>query len=279
MADWEFERLGLAHAAGVSCPEPLSINSNTDANGYYKETLVLSHMKGFREAGTYDLNHNTPLIVKVKTLREFRKLHLAGLAHGDIHGGNILINDRTKRVALVDFGYSTQLDDVRHPLHYRDGTQNLMSDLRRLPDFVSLDSDDIQKQYKGVYENIEAQTNDYGRSWDRYEVAINRFHDVLERELLFSVSRPRSKFVRSADQIRIPGLTRRILTANANTFQRQVLEQVQGQNTALFMQGARNLGLKPANLFMALRPERQARIAAKKKQPFGNPRDWSEWED
>jgi len=276
MAEWEFDRLSKAHAAGVNVPEPLAINSSTSADGYSRETLTLRHMQGYKEIsdvysnGGYNLG-NAPLIIKVKALREFRKLHLEGLAHGDIHGGNILANDRSKRIALVDFGYSTQIDDAPHVAHNRDGVENIMYDLDRLPDFVGLNSTDFQKRYSGVFNNVEAQARDYNKSWDKYELAINRFHDLIETELLWDDRKPRSRFVSGADQPRIPGLTRRILTANANTFQRQVMEQVNMNDPTLFRQGAKNMGLKPANLFMALKPERQARLAAQRKKPFGTP--------
>jgi hypothetical protein len=177
-----------------------------------------------------------------------------------------MVNERAKRVAIIDFGYSTHLEDDLNPLNYRNGVQNLMVDLESLPDFVGLNSTAFNKTYKGVYDNVKKQAREYSSSPELYELAIKRYHDVLEREIMWDDKKPRSKFVSGADQPRIPGLTRRILTANANTFQRQVMEQVHGQNMSLFAKGARNLGLKPANLFMALRPERQARFAARKAQ-------------
>jgi hypothetical protein len=37
---------------------------------------------------------------------------------------------------------------------------------------------------------------------------------------------------------------------------------------------AKGLGVKPANLQRALQPERDARLAKQRRQPFGTPRNW-----
>ena len=269
---WEFDRMGRAHNAGVNVPEPLAINYTKDG----VHTLRLRHLKGYTEAGDLyahggqDLR-NAPLIVQVKLAREFRKLHTDGLAHGDIHGGNIMVNPKSKRVGLVDFGYSTQIDDVAHRIHNRDGVTNLMYDLRRLPDYLGLPSKGTEflARSKGVLSNIENQANDYRSSWDKYEFAIKRYYDALEAELLWNDRKPRSRFVSGANQPRIPGITRRLLTANANTRQRELMEFAGHQNPSLFRAGAKQMGLKPAQLLKALKPEREARQARVRQKPFG----------
>jgi tRNA A-37 threonylcarbamoyl transferase component Bud32 len=274
----EFELLGKAHAAGVNAPEPLSINATRDRFGDTQyQTMVLRHMDGYIQAGDiYGGSRpgtiaGAPDIVKVKALREFRKLHIAGLAHGDIHGGNVMVHPRSRRVALVDFGYATEIDSPRNVNSGVDGIDTLGTDLNVLPWFVGLDARDIESRTNSVRENIFEQAENYSRNWEKYELAVNRYHDYLEAELLWDVRRPRSRFVSGADQPRIPGLTARILSANANTFQRQVLEQVNRQQPTLFRQGAANLGLKPAQLWKALAPERKARLAKQRQQPFGTP--------
>lgn len=214
-ADWEFDRLGQARAAGVNVPEPLAMNSTTGRlNNGNVETLILKHMQGYKEAANlyassnYDLS-SAPLIVRLNAAREFRKLHVGGLAHGDIHGGNILVNPRSKRIALIDFGCSTQLDDYENPLNGRTGVQNLMTDLHRLPKFLGENPLNFHAQYKGVFENIEKQANNYSNSWERYELAVHRYHDALEGWLLTDAAKPRSRMIRSINQQNIPGLTRK----------------------------------------------------------------------
>ena len=272
---WEFDRMGKAHAAGVNVPEPLAINYTKDGI----HTLRLRHLKGYSEIADLYAHggehlRNAPLIIQVKLAREFRKLHAEGLAHGDIHGGNFMVNPKSKRVALVDFGYATQIDDVSHRIHNRDGVENLMYDLRRLPDYLGLPGrgSEFLDRNKGVLANIQNQAEDYNRSWEKFELGIKRYHDALEAELLWEDRLPRSRFISGADQPRIPGLTRRILTANIGSQKRRQMEAFAGGNNASkFGRNAKQLGLKPAQLYRALKPERDARLARVRQQPFGTP--------
>lgn len=266
--DWEFDRLGKARAAGVNCPEPLSMNAVTDEYGDVRaHTMVLSHMNGYDQAARTNLNRygydlaQAPLIVRVKAAREFRKLHVEGLAHGDIHTGNILINPRSKKVAIVDFGFSTQIDDYYHPMHGRTGVENLMSDLRVLPDFLGIqgrDNRDFFDMYSGVLDNIELQANDYSRSWEKYELGVKRYHDVLENWILDDKKKPRSRLIQSITQPRIPGLDRRIVTALFNTNERQQVALWLATGQGNLPSFARGRGLNIKQLFQALKPERQA---------------------
>lgn len=273
----EFDVLGRAHASGANVPKPLALNATSGADGDVRsQTLIMSHMQGYQTIDSTYAGANpgtassAPLIVQVKALREFRKLHIDGVAHGDVHTGNVLVHPRSRKVAIVDFGFATTLDSPRHPIHRRDGVTNLRQELERLPYFVGFD-DDFVKRHQGVIDNINEQAQNYSRNWEKYELAINRYHDALEREVLWDVRRARSRFVSGAEQPRIPGLTARILSANANTFQREVLERAVIQQPTLFRQGAAKMGLKPVNLWKALAPERNARLAKQRQQPFGTP--------
>jgi hypothetical protein len=281
---FEFDMLDRARAAGVNAPDPLSMNAVRDLDGEIRaQTLVLSHMKGYstidRWAGGRGEIGRAPLITKVKIAREFRKLHTEGLAHGDIHSGNIMANAVSKKPALIDFGYATNLDSI-HPGHGRSGIQNLMVDLNRLPEFFGFPSrgDEFRARYKGVLDNIETQATNWDKgvqrsqSWDRFELGVKRYHDALETELLRGSSKPRSRFFSGADQPRIPGLTRGILTANVNTAQREILENLAAQGDPSFLKPvAKGLGVKPARLQSALQPEREARLAKQRRQPYGTP--------
>ncbi len=280
----EFRRLDKADYAGVNVPAPIRINKVKDQYGDVKaQTLVMSHMKEYKTISAvhhdaYARAANAPLIVQTKIAREFRKLHTAGLAHGDIHSGNVMVHPRSQRVALVDFGYATELHDGRQPSHYRNGVQNLLDDMNRLPEFLGFDNRgaDFLNRYKGTLENVEKQAKELAKfggpdNEQRFTIAVKRYHDALERELLWDDRMPRSRFVSGAEQPRIPGLTRRILTANANTRQRQLMEGLHNGNLTLFQDGAKNLGVKPARLFVALKPERDARQARQRQRPFGTP--------
>ena len=144
--------------------------------------------------------------------------------------------------------------------------------MARLPDFLGFSSRgaDFLDRYKGVLENVEKQANElatYGgrENEERFQIAVKRYHDALERELLWDDRMPRSRFVSGADQPRIPGITRRILTANANTMQLGYIEQL-AQNPGFLKAKAKQLGLKPAQLHRALKPERDARRAPRPAQ-------------
>jgi serine/threonine protein kinase len=283
---FEFDMLDRARAAGVNAPDPLSMNAVRDIDGEIRsQTLVLSHMKGYSTINSLGWSDGqgrasrAPLITKVKLAREFRKLHTEGLAHGDIHSGNIMASAVSKKPALIDFGYATNLDSY-HPGHGRSGIQNLMVDLNRLPEFLGLPGNgkEFRARYKGVLDNIKTQATNWdmgvqrSQSWDRFEVGVKRYHDALESELLGQegLKLPRSRFISGADQPRIPGLTRGILTANVNTAQREILENLAAQGEPSFLKPvAKGLGIKPPSLERALQPERDARLAKQRRQPFG----------
>jgi hypothetical protein len=201
-----------------------------------------------------------------------------------------MANAASKKPALIDFGYATNLDSY-HPGHGRSGIQNLMKDLNRLPQFLGLPGNggEFNARYKGVLDNIKTQATNWdkgverSKSWDRFEVGVKRYHDALETELLLQDKqrrrlinkgfRPRSRFISGADQPRIPGLTRGILTANVNTAQREIaeLQLARGDRPSFLNSMAKGLGLKPARLQGALQPERDARLARQRRQPYGTP--------
>jgi len=273
----EFDLLDRARSAGVNVPRPLAQNAVLDEDGYTKsQTLVLEHMRGYKEAAKLypsggDNLSKAPLIVQVKALREFRKLNVEGLAHGDIHGGNILVNPSSKKVALIDFGYATEIDDVTHPQHGRSGVETLMDDLHNVRRFVGANTEFLEEKSQPILQNIRKNAENYHRDWDKFEVSVKRYYDFVEAELLYDERKPRSRFVRSADQLRIPDLTRRILTANRDSQQRRLMVQLMNEMPSRAEIMAKNIGVKKQRLFLALKPERDQLAARIKAQPFGTP--------
>jgi len=141
--------LGKAHKAGVNVPEPLALRSVKirDVNNKQKYldekkyAMTMRHMDGYEplnkeyppekpNSKNIYYAEKAPLVIKVKALREFRKLNLAGLVHGDTHAGNILVHKWTKKVGLIDFEYASSIHDLDHPITGKMGAHQLEDDLK-----------------------------------------------------------------------------------------------------------------------------------------------------
>lgn len=238
----EFDMQSQAHWLKAPVSEPLAIRSRT---------MVMQHLDGYKEAqsafGSYVLGENSSASVgsRAKILKAFLPLHLDGMAHGDIHGGNVLFNPKTKKVALVDFGYATQrgdhpYDSNSYPAHNRSGAQNLRWDLVRLPQLLGLDENPrFMSRWSGtldLIENIaEGEHSGSGQDWDVAERAIKRYYagmaDELRRQA--GVYTPRSKMIADIDQPRIPGLTNAILKPRFKEEHRVQMRDYLGYDTKI----------------------------------------------
>lgn len=283
LVDDEFDNMGAARLAKVNVPEPLATNYTKESlDGGRSYTLTMTHMDGYKPiadlyGGTRSLSYvGAPLIVRLKVLREFKKLHLEGISHGDIHSGNVLLNPRSKQAAIVDFGYSRTLQQLEHQVTQLNGVENLKMDLVNLPRYVGVanhkvgfdvnDNANIAlevewlRRSKGVRDNIEKlaqeihEGNGYD-AWDKYQVGIRRYYDFMERDLLSEVSKPRSKFVRSLTQNRITGLNREMVKAVIPTDQRKQLLLHEHFNKWRRQELAKKAGLKERELVQGLLPE------------------------
>lgn len=280
LVDDEFDNMGAARLAKVNVPEPLATNYTKESlDGGRSHTLTMTHMDGYKSlADLYGGGRSlpdvgAPLIARLQVLREFKKLHLEGISHGDIHGGNVLLNPRSKKAAIVDFGYSRTLQQPEHQVTQRNGVENLRDDLVNLPRYVGVskhtvgyDVNDTANELewlrtsKGVRDNIEKlaqeiyEENGYD-AWDKYQVGIRRYYDLMERDLLSEVSKPRSKFIKSATQNRIPGLNREMVKAVIPTDQRKQLLLHPLANKERLQKLAKKAGLKDGELAQGLRPE------------------------
>jgi len=273
--------MGAARMGKVNAPEPLGLNYTKDTyeGGGRTYTLTMTHLNGYKPIGdVYGGGRSlpdvgAPLIARLKVLREFKKLHLEGISHGDIHGGNVLINPRSKNVGIVDFGYSRTLQQLEHQVTERNGVENLADDLINLPRYVGVskhtvgyDVNDTANELewlrtsRGMRDNIGQlaekiyEGNGYD-DWDKYKLGIRRYYDFMERDLLSEVSVPRSKFVRSTTQRRITGLNREIVKAVIPTNQRKQLLLHPDANRERLQELAKKAGLKEGELAHGLKPE------------------------
>jgi len=208
--EWEFDQLDKAHKAGIKVPEALAIRSPYMKGDREKRRRVMTirHMEGYESVGkVYPYPNNkinlladkAPLIVKVKILREFRKLNLAGLAHGDGHAQNILVHKKSKRISLIDFGNSMSIQDWEHPLGHSMGYEHLSNDLNALPQVLSgpkkgkefFDREDINTSLENTIQaaaQITYSTRENGiaskSEWKNYRDFITEYYSLFERDLL-----------------------------------------------------------------------------------------------
>lgn len=229
IAELELEMLDKAYKAGVNVPEPLALRSVKIRDKNKKQTytdrkryaMTMEHMDEYKPItklypNIEELKINNamadkaPLIVKIKTIREFRKLHLAGIAHGDLHAGNILVNNRGKKVSLIDFGHASNIQDSKHPRYglSQSGFNSLKTDLALLPPVldgwnkgneflnkaenytayfdvvgdlrVAGDLGTAGRIAKKVYSNERVSAKD----WQDYQNSINHYYSLLHKSLL-----------------------------------------------------------------------------------------------
>ena len=67
-------------------------------------------------------------VIAAKLAIAIEKLHLMNIVHCDVKPANIIYNKETKRLALVDFGLSLQLDSIDSELLIRNGTPRFMAE-------------------------------------------------------------------------------------------------------------------------------------------------------
>lgn len=102
----EYQSLVEARQAGVNVPNPISINPKTGVlqMQYIPNSTTL---RSFNKANTSLL---TARAVSDNLLKEVQRMHRAGIAHNDLHPGNILVTPNNK-VAIIDFGLATTLSN------------------------------------------------------------------------------------------------------------------------------------------------------------------------
>ena len=238
---FEFDMLGKAHHEGVNVPEPLAMNSvYKDNKTDVVETLIMRHMDGYktlrraREGGDFPTVRvsdrygdmvEMPRLIQLNFAREMKKLHLAGMSHGDLHLGNIMYKyagENKKKIGLIDMGYAMDMDTDAHPIHGRSPSENLLNDLRNVEDLLGIENEIRPVTKKGLLSLIEETAIDYSARYDTYEVGIGAYYDLVFRAINRNKS-PRSAFVSSVDRLKIPGLNKAMLQANYSPSQLQFM--------------------------------------------------------
>jgi ubiquinone biosynthesis protein len=109
--------------------------------------LVMERLDGFRfddVVGMRDAGVDTQAVVRTGMIGFIEGAILHGIFHGDLHGGNLFVLP-DGRTALLDFGITGRLDDVRRIAFLRllmaGSTNDLMSQLAALRDLGVLPPD------------------------------------------------------------------------------------------------------------------------------------------
>ena len=116
-----------------------------------RRVLVMEHLHGFawaNAAGMRDAGIDTAAVLRSSLIAFLEGALLYGVFHGDLHGGNLLVQpDGT--VALLDFGITGRLDEFRRQAFLRlemgATTNNLTLQVEALRDLGALPGDsDVQ---------------------------------------------------------------------------------------------------------------------------------------
>lgn len=72
--------------------------------GYKAGSFIMERANG-KVATEYD--QVTRRLIATKTIEALKELHKVGVAHNDVHPGNVFYDEKTKKVQLIDFGMAS----------------------------------------------------------------------------------------------------------------------------------------------------------------------------
>ena len=87
-----------------------------------KKILLMELLKGYKPLTQYPLRSGPPETISIQSLTEklisrLETVHKAGYVHVDVHRRNIMVNEETGGVALVDFGLAVAHAEKRNPTY------------------------------------------------------------------------------------------------------------------------------------------------------------------
>jgi serine/threonine protein kinase len=177
---YEANMLEYAHSTGAPVPQFIAQRGNA---------IVMEHMRGYKTVedvfgGNKILfDKNTPVDVKLQFLEGTKKLHAAGIAHGDLHNANVLYNPETKKLAFIDWGYSAEIEDrfgANPSRGYSSGSEILQRELLRLPMSLGLDNQLSQKFSRRYNTAFDKALEDPQKN---YDILLNRYYKDLEKHV------------------------------------------------------------------------------------------------
>jgi tRNA A-37 threonylcarbamoyl transferase component Bud32 len=248
----------LEHANRIGVPSPRLM-------GYTGSVMKLEHLRGYKAVDSTNFGmgmqfgRDIPVEIKKNFIAAVKTMHLEGMAHNDLHMGNIMVGLASRRVKLIDFGLASLRSDTENAVPFRDGRGSnlLKEELSSIPYKLNLPdatTNLVQTRYKRalqLVEDIADSENGYGRArnrsginlhWDTAEFIINRYYNDLTRAV---EAQPvaRSRSVASVIQPKLPGLDRARLKARWNTEQAAGL---QGWGKDALYDIAQQMGVAPS---------------------------------
>jgi predicted Ser/Thr protein kinase len=156
----------LANKTGANVPAVLAIRSNK---------VVMEHLKDYQEAANFGNGRNVagrdlPIEAREDFIKSMKALHTAGIAHGDLHDSNVMMNPKTKKMAIIDWGYATAVGQGDNPTNGRSPLQNLQRELNQMP------------YHLGLNTTIEVPKNFPRLNEKSREIAIKNLYTRVERE-------------------------------------------------------------------------------------------------
>lgn len=249
----------LEHANRIGVPSPRLIN-------YTGKVMQLEHLRGYKAIGDTNFGmgvqfgRNIPTEIKKNFIAAVRAMHVEGMAHNDLHMGNVMVGLASRRVKLLDFGMASLRSDSDSTVPFNDarGSRLLRDELESIPYKLNIGetaANLVQRRYKNalqLVEDIADAEQGYGRArnksgvnlhWDTAEFIINRYYNDLTRIVESQPDQTRSRSVTTVVQPRIPGFDKARLKARWNT--RQAANLYDGLGKDALFDIAQQMGVSP----------------------------------
>ena len=194
-ADNEYIHLGLAQKAGVTVPKLISMNHNNIIKMEYISDAVT--LRDFLKNGDRSRFRN----ISDDLFKSLHKMHQAGIAHRDMHSGNILVTP-DNRAHIIDFGLarSGHINGLSEPFT----RASLTSDMHRsillmnaLNDFSFQNGDEIETWVRSknpVVWKLDSQKNSTLDDKSLRNI-VDSFYADLHRAITFKRQQPKSRLL------------------------------------------------------------------------------------
>lgn len=173
-----------ANQSGANVPAVLSVRGNK---------VVMEHLKGYETVEDYTgtssswvAGRNLSTESRRDFIRNMKALHIAEIAHGDLHDSNVMIHPQTKKMAIIDWGYATAAGEGSNPTNGRSPLSNLKREL-----------DSMSRRHLNLSKDFSVTDNFTSLPPETRAVAIKNLYTQIERQFEKEVNNfvPRSRLI------------------------------------------------------------------------------------